>query len=162
MSLATRSVSLPFPSSPHWVPTTTVAGTRDSSVWLGTAPQCTRASAQLEPLPAGVDGDGGTLWVAALEQGKRQGVLDRALQHPAQRAGPESRVVAGLGQPLAGRIGDLQAKAPLGQPCGQAPQLDVHDPPQVLLGEGTEAHDLVDAVDELGLEEVTGVARQVG
>ena len=27
ISLATRSVNLPFPSSPHWVPTTTVAGT---------------------------------------------------------------------------------------------------------------------------------------
>src|SRR6516164_7036761 len=30
ISLATRSVNLPFPSSPHWVPTTTVAGTRFS------------------------------------------------------------------------------------------------------------------------------------
>src|ERR1039458_7640272 len=28
ISRARRSVSLPFPSSPHWVPTTTVAGTR--------------------------------------------------------------------------------------------------------------------------------------
>src|SRR5580692_8040325 len=32
ISLARRSVSLPLPSSPHWVPTTTVAGTRHSSV----------------------------------------------------------------------------------------------------------------------------------
>src|SRR5580658_5918282 len=28
ISRARRSVSFPFPSSPHWVPTTTVAGTR--------------------------------------------------------------------------------------------------------------------------------------
>src|SRR5271165_1313996 len=28
ISRARRSVSLPLPSSPHWVPTTTVAGTR--------------------------------------------------------------------------------------------------------------------------------------
>src|SRR5271166_2469360 len=28
ISRARRSVNLPFPSSPHWVPTTTVAGTR--------------------------------------------------------------------------------------------------------------------------------------
>src|ERR1700722_16173089 len=28
ISRAKRSVSFPFPSSPHWVPTTTVAGTR--------------------------------------------------------------------------------------------------------------------------------------
>src|SRR5205823_10398177 len=33
ISLARRSVSLPFPSSPHWVPTTTVAGTRVSLSW---------------------------------------------------------------------------------------------------------------------------------
>src|SRR5271167_1927181 len=32
ISLARRSVSFPLPSSPHWVPTTTVAGTRLSSV----------------------------------------------------------------------------------------------------------------------------------
>src|SRR5205814_9885136 len=30
ISLASRSVSLPLPSSPHWVPTTTVPGTRFS------------------------------------------------------------------------------------------------------------------------------------
>src|SRR5207342_1713695 len=31
VSLARRSVTFPLPSSPHWVPTTTVAGTAGSS-----------------------------------------------------------------------------------------------------------------------------------
>ena len=60
------------------------------------------ASAQNDLVVVHVDGDRRALEVLALEQRQRQRVLDLALQHPAQRAGPVVGVVPGVGQPLLG------------------------------------------------------------
>jgi hypothetical protein len=49
ISLATRSVSFPLPSSPHWVPTTTVAGT-----WV----QASRCGVRTRLAPCGASSNG--------------------------------------------------------------------------------------------------------
>ena len=59
-------------------------------------------------------------------------------------------------------VGDLEPDAPLGQPLPQLVELDVDDAPRSASVERAEPDDLVDAVDELGLEERHRVARQVG
>ncbi len=82
MSLARRSVSLPFPSSPHWVPTTTVAGTSRLRIFLReVAPlpgrlcsgsrhaQCSPGSGEDELALFDLDGDRVAFAVAALEEG---------------------------------------------------------------------------------------------
>ena len=46
---ASRSVILPLPSSPHWAPITTVAGTHSPSAWVGPGVEDARARAAAGP-----------------------------------------------------------------------------------------------------------------
>src|SRR5918994_286931 len=98
----------------------------------------------------------------AVEDLHRQLVGELPLDHPLEGAGAVGRVVALVRQRRGGGVGDLEADAPGGEAVTQASQLDLDDRAEVGLGQLAEPHDLVDAVDELGLEEVARVARQVG
>src|SRR3974390_2824585 len=109
ISLARRSVSLPLPSSPHWVPTTTVAGTRDSSVAKsglrtsvarGPAPDPGRkGSGEDHPPVLLVDRDRRAVGVPTFEKGQGERVLDLPLDDPPERSCPEIRVETGVGGP---------------------------------------------------------------
>src|SRR5439155_25740490 len=98
--------------------------------------------------------------VAALEQRQRELVADLALDDPLERPGAEGRLVPGPGQPGPGIRRDLELETALGQPPAQVVELDLDDALNVGLAERAKADDLVDAVDELGLEEVVRLARQ--
>ena len=89
----------------------------------------------------------------ALEDGAREPVADLALDHPLQRPGPEGGVEALPGQQPAGIVGHHQHDALGGQPILKMGELEVHDVGQVVLGQRAEPDDVVDPVDELGLEE---------
>src|SRR5205085_10133212 len=56
------------------------------------------------------------------------------------------------GQPVPGRVGHLQHQPPVGQPPRQPVELDVHNGLQVECGQPVEDHDVVQPVEELGLE----------
>ena len=88
----------------------------------------------------------------ALQQAPRQRVDEVALDHPLERARAVHRVVAELAELVAGGVGELDAHAALGDPRDQQADLDVDDVAQLLLGERVELDDVVEAVDELGLE----------
>jgi len=64
--------------------------------------------------------------------------------------------------PCQGRVGEGERDAPIGHARAQALDLDGDDAQQVVFRERPEADDVVDAVDELGLEEAEWVARKVG
>src|SRR5664280_489644 len=108
-----------------------------------------------------VHGHRRSLGVAPLEQSQGQGVLHLALDDTAQWPGPEVGVEAGMGQPRLGGRGHRQAEAPLGEPPAQSQELDGDDPVEVRLGQRVEPHDLVDPVDELGLEVLDRLAGDV-
>ena len=59
-------------------------------------------------------------------------------------------------------IGHVERDPTLGQALAQATELDLDDPLQIRLGQRPEANDVIDAVEELRLEEVPRVAGQVG
>jgi len=137
MSRARRSVNLPLPSSPHWVPTTTVAAL-DSSSW----PRCTSSLTQPITPDAelaegdgsieGVDDDRVAFVVDALEHRERQRVLEPALNDPLERARSEVGVEA-LARQLRRRAGrDLEREAAFGQSVSEPTQLDLDDDRQVL------------------------------
>src|SRR5580658_4257652 len=96
MSRARRSVSLPFPSSPHCVPTTTVAGT---TLLRKTAPdyvtlypdQRRRYSTKGEaPISTtSINGDDVAVGVATFQERHGQLVLHRVLEHPPQGPRPQ-------------------------------------------------------------------------
>src|SRR5436309_2252408 len=108
-----------------------------------------------------VDVHGGAVGVAALEQGERQGIADLALYHPLEGPRAKHRVVTLVGDPRTSLVGDFERQPPLGQPVGEDRQLDVDDLGDVALRQRPEPDDLVDAVDELGLEVVARVTLQV-
>src|SRR4051812_21560485 len=111
MSSARMSVSLPLPSSPHWVPTTTVPGTwlETSRTRLQNPPECggfcrprTTSLRDEDGLGVLAEDDLAALRVdhhrvalgeAALEEGQGQRVGDGAGQEPLERPGPEHGVV---------------------------------------------------------------------
>ena len=61
----------------------------------------------------------------AFQDGHRQRIFDVLLDGPAQRAGAVDRIVAALGQKLAGPVGQEQFQVLVGQAPVQAPDLDV-------------------------------------
>ena len=72
-------------------------------------------------------GDGRALEVAAFRERQGQGILDLALEHPAQGSRPEVGVVAGVGQPRLGVGVHHQRQAALGQPTAQLVELHPDD-----------------------------------
>src|SRR4051812_25338050 len=75
----------------------------------------------------GVDADGVAFGEVALEEPKRERVLDQPLDRALQRASAIGRVPAGLREHLFRSVGDLEVEAALGQPLAQAPQLQLDD-----------------------------------
>ena len=74
------------------------------------------------------------------------------LHQATQRTRPVDRVVAALGKPLA-RIGiHLNLQPPLGQPLLELLHPERHDLRELLGRERIEHHQLIEPVDELGLE----------
>src|ERR1017187_7467690 len=120
------------------------------------------ALGQDEPVPFDFDCDRVAFFVAAFEDGDRQGIADLALDDPAQRARPEVRVVSVVTEPHLAFGRDLDGDAPGFEPLLELPELDPDNCEQVPSPQGAEADDLVDAVDELRLEGVDGLSPQVG
>ena len=56
-----------------------------------------------------------------------QGVLQFALDHPLQRPGPIDRIVAGIGEPGAGGIVDLESDLAVGEQLTEPLELDRDD-----------------------------------
>ena len=145
MSRARRSVSFPFPSSPHWVPTTTVAGTRLPSG--STSPILLAGSSDPGILPFGasaegelaagrVDAHGRPVRVAALQDREGQRITDLALDDSADRPGTELGVVAELGDERLRRRRQLDREVTGLEPAGEDTELDVDDRDDVWRGRG--------------------------
>src|SRR4051812_9554228 len=73
------------------------------------------------------DLDGVAVLDAALEDLRRQRVLQAALDHPLQRPRAVDRVVAAVGQPLQGLAVELDVDLAIGQQLAQAAELDLDD-----------------------------------
>ena len=82
------------------------------------------------------------------------------LNEPLQRAGPEDRVVAGVGQP-AWRRRNHRVRRRAARRCSRA-RAGCHDLAMSVLGQRPELDDLVDAVQELRLEGVAQVPPVIG
>src|SRR5664280_1346478 len=100
ISRARRSVNFPLPSSPHWVPTTTVAGTglpRELPRCPSSLPHPISPSDQsldCDDAVERVDGDRVAVVEIALQERKCQGIfepsLDDSLERPSPKSGIES------------------------------------------------------------------------
>ena len=86
------------------------------------------------------------------QQHAGQLVANFGLHQATQRTSAIGRVVAGVGQPLASRIGDVQRDATVGQALGHALDLDIHDAAKLLARERVEHDNIVQTVQELRLE----------
>src|SRR5262245_5705912 len=116
-------------------------------------PTKSATSAQRERAVDDVDRDRVALADTAFEDGGGPSVSDLPLDHPLQRTSAEGRVEAFAGQQRAGVVGDLEHDALAGEAILEVAELQVHDVAQVGLRQRAEADDVVDPVDELGLEE---------
>src|SRR5262249_55289751 len=105
-----------------------------------------------EPLGRGVDDD--RVAVAALAPQQLVGGSGRrsALEPPLQRPGAEVGVVTDTGDVRAGLVAQDELQVALGQPLLELLHLESHDLLDVPLVEPVKHDDLVDAVEELGLE----------
>ena len=101
---------------------------------------------------AEVDRHGVAVADVAREQCRGEPVADLALHEPAQRPGAVRRVVPLLGEPRLRRLGHLEGDPPVVQPRRERPHLELDDPAQLGGRQGVEHDDLVEAVEELGLE----------
>ena len=99
-----------------------------------------------------VDLDGVAGDEAAFEQGFAERVLDFALDDAAQGTGAVVRVVAGVGDGVAGGGREHQLHILLVELGAQGAQLKLDDFGNLFLGEAAEDHDAVETVDELGAE----------
>ena len=86
------------------------------------------------------------------QQHTGQLVAHFGLYQAAQRTSAISRVVTGVGQPFASRVGDVQRDAAIGQTLGHASHLDIHDAAKLLARKRVEHDDVVQTVQELRLE----------
>src|SRR3954463_12229633 len=94
----------------------------------------------------------------ALEHEVGQRVLDVALDGPAQRTGAHGRVPALLDEEVLGALRELELQVALRERRADAPQEEVDDPLDLVLGELVEDDDVVDAVEELGPEDLLKLA----
>src|SRR4051794_32790102 len=94
----------------------------------------------------------------ALEHEVGQRVLDVALDGPAQRTGAHGRVPALLDEEVLGALRELELQVALRERRADAPQEEVDDPLDLVLGELVEDDDVVDAVEELGPEDLLELA----
>ena len=101
------------------------------------------------------------LFEGAAQQFFRQRVLDEAFDRAPQRTGAELRFVPLRDQEVLDFVRDLEVEPAAEQPLAQLAELDVDDCEQVLLVQLPEDDDVVDAVDELRLEELLGDAEKL-
>src|SRR5829696_3259138 len=99
-----------------------------------------------------VDPDPVALAQLALQDRQREAVDEVALDDALERTGAVGRVVAEVAQEGPGVAGQLDLDAALPDPAGQALDLQVDDPADLRAVERVELDDVVQAVDELGLE----------
>ena len=104
--------------------------------------------------------DGGALGVAVAQQRFGERILDLLQDGPAEGARAQGGLVAQIDQAQLGLFGELEGDAAIGQELVQAAQLDVDDLAQVDLGQRAEDHHVVDAVQELGAEELAQLSDQ--
>lgn len=88
----------------------------------------------------------------ALQDQARERILDGALDEALQGSGAKNRVVAGLGQPGAGLLVELQGHLAGRQQGAQMVQLDIDDAVHLGAGQAVEEDDLVQAVEEFRAE----------
>src|SRR5262249_60178303 len=88
----------------------------------------------------------------AVEDFQRERVLYHSLDRALERPRAVNGVVAPFGQQRFRRVGDLDRNLPIRQQALEALELDLDDVLDLLAPERIEDHDLVDAVQELGLE----------
>src|SRR5678815_4955566 len=115
ISLASWSVILPLPSSPHCAPTTTVAGTSAGYLVPCGGSDRREGGAHREVSGVAVDGDGVTLGDVALQDRQRDAVAQLALDDALERTSTEDRVVALLGQQATPALGDVEGDATIGE-----------------------------------------------
>ncbi len=107
-----------------------------------------------QPICACIDAYRLTLTELTLQQSERKRILQLALDHTLQRASAVDRIVADLGQVLAGRRADLEMVTGLLDSLCEPGQLDLNDAGQVVLRQAMEHDHLIDAVEELRAEVV--------
>src|SRR5262249_20730992 len=90
----------------------------------------------------------------ALEERLGQRILDEPLDGALERPRPEGRIVAALGDELARRLGEDELDVAGAEELREARDLDVDDLGELLPAERLEDHRLVDAVQELGPEQL--------
>src|SRR5438445_4959133 len=88
----------------------------------------------------------------AFEDLFRERVLDALLDRALERPRAVDRIEAGPGELREGAVSNFQSHLELREALLEVAQLDLRDVPDVLLVQGMEHDDLVDAVDELGPE----------
>src|SRR5699024_6116353 len=112
--------------------------------------------AQLQALGLGVlgqaDHDGVTVDDVTGQQRAGELVADLALDQATQRSGAEGRIVAFEGQPVLGPLSDLERDPTIGEPLGHVLDLQIDDRGEFVLVERIEEHDVIETVEELGLE----------
>src|SRR5919198_5726607 len=106
---------------------------------------------------AGVGQDRVALAEAALEERRRERVLDQALQRTLQRTRTVRRIPTCLRQQLLRRRRQLDVDPPLRQPSPQSRELELDDLRELLARELLEDDDLVDPVQELRPEALPGL-----
>ena len=103
-----------------------------------------------------LDIDHSVLGDLAFEDQKRRVVADDLLNHPLERSGTEDRVVTLVREVRERLGGHVQGDPTRRESLPQLGHLDLDDAREIGLGQRRETDDLVDAVDELGLEVLDG------
>ncbi len=86
------------------------------------------------------------------EDSQRQGIRQQFLDRPLQRPRPECRIVAFLEESLSSCRRHFQRDLAVRQKIAQRLQLDVDDLRDLFFAEALEDDDVIDPVQELGLE----------
>src|ERR1700740_309702 len=126
---------------------------RHPTLSLSAAPAATLVDlAEGELAAARADADPVARHEFALQDTRRERVLDLLLDGALQRPRAVHRIEAGLAEQVARAVIERELDVALGQALAQVEQLDVDDGADLLGAEWMKHHDVVDAVDELGAE----------
>src|SRR5580692_3715543 len=101
-----------------------------------------------------VHGDDASRRVPSGQDLLRERILHVLQDGALERPRPEGRLVPELDQLVLRRLGERELELPPFQELLEAYQLNVHDPPEILLRERAEEDDVVDSVQELRTKEV--------
>ncbi len=110
----------------------------------------------------GVDGDGVAFAEISVQDFGCQRVFDFLLDDALEGPGAEDGVEAAVAEFGFGGVGEGEGHAAGGQAGCEMGELDIDDPAEILLGEGVEDHDLIDAVEEFGAEVIAQEIADLG